>query len=247
MDQDQPVSEPLRNQISEIMDRAEGELIRIAATTTRHGGREALDRELREIKDNVLRMGTFVEEAIRGAIDSLVRHDADAALAVTVGDQRINEMQRRIQSAITTTIATQSPVARDLRFLLSLDHVAYELERMGDHASSVAKQARKLAPDPPLKRYVDLPAMGELVAVLVHGILRALVEVDQVAARAVAAQDDEIDQPLPPHLRRGARPHAGRPGQRRSRRPDPVRGPLPRADRRPGHEHRRGRGLPGLG
>src|SRR4029077_20145511 len=86
-----------------------------------------------------------------------------------------------------------SPVARDLRFLMSLDHVAYELERMGDHASSVAKQARKLAPEPPLKRYVDLPAMGELVAVLVHGILRALVEVDQVAARAVAAQDDEID------------------------------------------------------
>jgi phosphate transport system protein len=193
MDQDRPVTEPLRVQISEIMDRAEGELIRAASTTVRHAGREALDRELREIKDDVLRMGTLVEEAIRGAIDSLVRHDADAAHTVTVGDQRINEMQRRIASAITTTIATQSPVARDLRFLMSLDHVAYELERMGDHASSVAKQARKLAPEPPLKRYVDLPEMGELVAVQVHGILRALVEVDQVAARAVAAQDDEID------------------------------------------------------
>ena len=193
MDQNRPVSEPLRVQISEIMDRAEGEIIRVASTATRHAGREALDRELREIKDDVLRMGTLVEEAIRGAIEALVKHDADAALSVTVGDQRINEMQRRIASAITTTIATQSPVARDLRFLMSLDHVAYELERMGDHASSVAKQARKLAPEPPLKRYVDLPAMGELVAVLVHGILRALVEVDQVAARAVAAQDDEID------------------------------------------------------
>ena len=193
MDQNQPVSEPLRNQISEIMDRAEGELIRVAATTTRHGGREALDRELREIKDDVLRMGTLVEEAIRGAIEALVKHDADAALSVTVGDQRINEMQRRIASAITTTIATQSPVARDLRFLMSLDHVAYELERMGDHASSVAKQARKLAPLPPLKRYVDLPEMGELVARQVHNILRALVEVDEVAARRVAADDDDVD------------------------------------------------------
>ena len=82
-----------------------------------------------------------------------------------VADGRINEMQREVSGLITRTIATQSPVARDLRFLLSLDHVGYELERMGDHAASVAKQVRKLAPDPPLKRYVDLPAMGELAAI----------------------------------------------------------------------------------
>ena len=64
---------------------------------------------------------------------------------------------------------------------------------MGDHAGSVAKQVRKLAPFPPLKRYVDLPAMGELAATLVGAILRALVDVDVAAARAVAARDDEID------------------------------------------------------
>jgi phosphate transport system protein len=102
-------------------------------------------------------------------------------------------MQREVSTLITRTIATQSPVARDLRFLLSLDHVSYELERMGDHAGSVAKQVRKLAPFPPLKRYVDVPAMGELAATLVGGVLRALVDVDVVAARAVAARDDEID------------------------------------------------------
>jgi phosphate transport system protein len=64
---------------------------------------------------------------------------------------------------------------------------------MGDHAGSVAKQVRKLAPEPPLKRYVDVPAMGELAAQLVHGVLRALVDVDQTMAREVAARDDEID------------------------------------------------------
>jgi phosphate transport system protein len=94
---------------------------------------------------------------------------------------------------ITATIATQQPVARDLRFLLTLDHVSYELERMGDHAASVAKQARKLAPEPPLKEYVDLPLMGERCAGLVHGVLRALVDIDTSAARQVAAADDEID------------------------------------------------------
>ena len=158
-----------------------------------HPARAGLDHDLREVKDAVLRMGLLVEEAIRAAIDALVAHDAEAATAVIVNDRRINEQQREVSTLITRTIATQSPVARDLRHLLSLDHVAYELERMGDHAGSVAKQARKLAPEPPLKRYVDVPAMGELAAQLLGGILRALVDVDVAAARAVAARDDEID------------------------------------------------------
>ncbi len=157
------------------------------------GHRATFDRELQDVKDSVLRMGTLVEDAIRAAIDALVRHDAEAAMAVIVADSGINEVQRKVTSMITATIATQAPVARDLRFLLTLDHVSYELERMGDHAASVAKQARKMAPHPPLQGYVDLPRMGEAVAMLVHGVLRALVDVDHVRAREVAALDDEVD------------------------------------------------------
>ena len=155
--------------------------------------RETLDREMREIKDEVLRMGSLVAAQIGIALEALVAHDADKATEAIVGDGRINEAQRHIASLITTTIATQQPVARDLRFLLSLDHVAYELERMGDHAGSVAKQARKLAPHPPFKRYVDLPRMGELAAEQVRGVLRALVDLDTAQARTVAARDDEMD------------------------------------------------------
>jgi phosphate transport system protein len=158
-----------------------------------HGHRQAFDRELQEVKDNVLRMGSLVEEAIVAAIDSLVRHDSDAALAVIVADAGINEVQRKISAMITATIATQAPVARDLRFLLTLDHVSYELERMGDHAASVAKQSRKLALEEPLETHVDIPRMGTTVAQLVHGILRALVDIDEVRAREVAAIDDEVD------------------------------------------------------
>ncbi len=186
---DQGRADALEEQLTEIMGRSES----VPTAAEAHAPRSALDRELRDVKDGVLRMGVLVEEQIRAAIRSLVDHDADAALAVIVGDGRINEAQRHASSLIASTIATQAPVARDLRFLLSLDHVTYELERIGDHAASVAKQVRKLAPEPPLKEYVDLPAMGELAASLVHGILRALVDVDQVAAREVAARDDEID------------------------------------------------------
>lgn len=155
--------------------------------------RSALDREEQQIKDEVLRMGALVEEAIRRAGRALQAHDAEAALAVIRDDAAVNEAQRTITKLIVVTIATQQPVARDLRYLLTLDHVAYELERMGDHAASVAKQVIRLAPEPPLKRYVHLPEMAERAANLVHGVLRALVDQDADRAREVAAEDDAID------------------------------------------------------
>jgi phosphate transport system protein len=156
--------------------------------------RDPLDREEQAIKDDVLRMGALVEEAIRGAAAALIAHDAELALAVIKGDGRINDAQRGVSRLISVTIATQQPVARDLRYLLTLDHVTYELERIADHAASVAKQVIKLAPQPPLKHYVHLPEMAERGAVLVHGVLRALVDVDAVAAREIAVEDDEIDR-----------------------------------------------------
>ena len=158
-----------------------------------HPTRSTYDREIAEVKDNVLRMGSMVEDQIHAAIGALVAHDPAAALAVIVGDSQINEVQRKATAMIAAVIATQNPVARDLRYLLTLDHVSYELERMGDHAGSVAKQARKLAPYPPLKDYVLLPQLGERVAELVHGIIRALVDVDEAKAREVAALDDDVD------------------------------------------------------
>jgi len=159
-----------------------------------HPARDTLDLQESEIKDAVLRMGALVEEAIRRAARSLVEHDADLALDVIKADARINDAQREVSRLISVTIATQTPVARDLRYLLTLDHVTYELERIGDHAASLAKQVRKLAPEPPLAEYVKLPEMAERSAVLVHGVLRALVDADAVAAREVAVLDDDIDR-----------------------------------------------------
>jgi phosphate transport system protein len=189
---DSPTQQIVREQIGAIIGHA-GVASEAASGPLHHPPRETLDRELREIRENVLRMGSMVGDQIRAALDALVRHDSEAATAVILGDGRINEVQRHISTLVSTTIATQQPVARDLRFLLALDHVTYELERIGDHAASVAKQARKLAPEPPLKKYVDLPQMGDIAAQQVHDVLRALVDVDLAQARQVAARDDEID------------------------------------------------------
>jgi phosphate transport system protein len=159
-----------------------------------HAERAYLDVREQEIKDSVLRMGALVEAAIRQASRALIAHDAGAALDIIKADARINDAQRAVSRLISVTIATQNPVARDLRYLLTLDHVTYELERMGDHAASVAKQVIKLAPEPPLADYVKLPEMAERDAVLVNAVLRALVDVDAIAAREAAVLDDEIDR-----------------------------------------------------
>jgi phosphate transport system protein len=156
--------------------------------------RDTLDREEREIKDNVLRLGSMVSDQILRAIDALEKHDAEIALGVIASDGRLNEAQRLITALVARTIATQQPVARDLRFMLALDHVAYDLERMGDHASSVAKQARKLAPLPNVGNNGHLSEMGRLVAQMVKDVLRALVDVNEGLAREVAARDDDMDR-----------------------------------------------------
>jgi phosphate transport system protein len=127
------------------------------------------------------------------AIDALERHDAEAALAVIENDEDINREQQHIAGLVSQAIIRDQPVARDLRFLIALDHAAYDLERMGDHAANVAKQARKMAPMAPLKDYLGLPDMGRQVAQQVRDILSAIVDVDVERARAVARVDDEID------------------------------------------------------
>ena len=157
------------------------------------GSRATLDREERVVKDGILRMGSLVESQIRDAVRAFAERDLETAEAVVAADDKINEAQHEIGDTIVSTIATQSPVARDLRFLIGLDHVAFELERIGDHASSIAKQARRLAEEQPLRETAALAQMGRLAADQVRGIVSALIDIDDKIAREVAARDDDID------------------------------------------------------
>ena len=155
--------------------------------------RESLDSEMRDVKDGVLRMGSLVEEQILAALEALTHRDATIAEKVIANDGKINEVQRAVSAIVGMTIATQAPVARDLRFLLALDRVTYELERMGDHAGSVAKQARKLARATHMVTYNELTPMAQLAARQVRDVVLALVDIDEKRARVVATRDDEID------------------------------------------------------
>lgn len=157
------------------------------------GSRAGLDREERAVKDEILRMGSLVESQIRDAIRSVVERDVDLAQRVIDADDRVNEAQRIITDRVVTAIATQAPVARDLRFLMALDHVAFELERIGDHASGIAKQTRALSEEPAIREVRELARMGALAADQVRGVVTALIDIDDRLAREVAGRDDEID------------------------------------------------------
>jgi phosphate transport system protein len=158
-----------------------------------HGHRVVFDREMLQVREGVVRMGELVAVAIDQAIGAMARYDLKAAAAVVANDQAINAAQVDLASLVVTTIATQAPVAGDLRFVLSLSHITYELERIGDHAAGVAKQVPRIG----VSRNAGgggLDRMGELASGILHGVLRALVDLDVDAARRVAAQDDEIDR-----------------------------------------------------
>ena len=162
-----------------------------------HGHRDVFGRELQQVRADVVRMGELVASAIDRAVDALTRQDLQAAAAVVAEDARINLAQTELSSLIITTIATQAPVAGDLLFLISLSHVTYELERIGDHAAGVARQTARLVDSRLENRLIGstgLDRLGELASSVLHGVLLALVDLDVEAARRVAAQDDEIDR-----------------------------------------------------
>lgn len=156
--------------------------------------RESLDVEMLGVKDAVLRMGSIVETQILRALEALSTGDPALAESVIADDARVNDVQRQVSALVTMTLATQAPVAGDLRFLLALDRVTYELERIGDHAASVARQARKLVGYRGTHSYAELEQMAMLAAGQVRDVVMALIDVDEGRARAVAARDDEVDR-----------------------------------------------------
>jgi phosphate transport system protein len=156
--------------------------------------RAHFDQALTELKTGVLRLGSMVEEAIGQSMRALVERDNPLAHQVIRRDQDLNELHRQLRERAFMIMATQQPVARDLRLIFSLQHMVLELERMGDHAASIARGALRLNDQPQLKPYIDLPRMAALTQSQVHEILGAVIDADQDRARAIARRDDEVDE-----------------------------------------------------
>jgi phosphate transport system protein len=156
--------------------------------------RPTFEQQLDGVKDDVLRLGALVESAIEKAGRAFAERDSDLADQVRWEDGAVNELQRQINTDITAIIATQGPVARDVRELLALYHAAAELERMGDYAVNIAKLAQQLTSEPEIPIMRQIPRMDQICRAQLRAAMRALVDVSEDEARTVCARDDELDE-----------------------------------------------------
>lgn len=155
--------------------------------------RNAFDRALEELQQEILRMGSLVETAIYNSVKSLASQDLEMAEQVIQGDKIIDHMETDIEDKCLKLIATQQPIAGDLRKISTGFKIITDLERMADHSVDIAKVTRRLAGQPLIKPLVDIPRMAALTQQMVKDGLDAYVRGDVELARTLNEKDDEVD------------------------------------------------------
>jgi phosphate transport system protein len=155
--------------------------------------RETFEGRLQQLQSSVLALGDMVEKALTDSIEALKGQDAQAARRVIAGDAAINEKRFAIENDTLTVIATQQPVATDLRMLATILEITTELERMGDYAKGIAKIALLIGDEPFIKPLIDIPRMAVKACDMIHQSLTAFIERDADLALRIVPQDDELD------------------------------------------------------
>lgn len=155
--------------------------------------RETLDNRIIQLNAAIIEMGSMVEQAILGAVNSLKNRDVNMARSIYEADQQVNRKRVEIEEKALITVATQGPMASDLRRLASIIDIAGELERIGDYAKGIARITIRLGNLPPLKELVHIPKMAELTADMLHRAIGAFVELDEATALSIPEEDDQVD------------------------------------------------------
>jgi phosphate transport system protein len=155
--------------------------------------RTVFHKKLRQIQGEILAMGDIVEKAIDQSVEALKNRDLDMANRIIKDDQNINRKRYEIEEKCIQLIATQQPMAGDLRNIICILNILTELERIGDYAEGIAKIVLMIGDEPPLKPLIDIPRMAEKTTDMLHRSLDALVNHNAEAARQIATEDDEVD------------------------------------------------------
>jgi phosphate transport system protein len=155
--------------------------------------RETLDNNIQELNDSILELASIVEQAILGSVDAMANRDLKKAKIIYDGDKLINEKRFDIERKALIVVATQQPLATDLRRLSSIIDIAGELERIGDYAKGIARIAQRLGDQTPLKQLVHIPKMADLTSDMLHRAIGAFVEMDEDTGLAIPKEDDQID------------------------------------------------------
>jgi phosphate transport system protein len=155
--------------------------------------RETFDEQIGELQEDLLALGDLVDQAIERSIQSLANADLELAQKIIDEDVLINQAQRDLEERCLVLIATQQPLASDLRIIIAVSNIAIELERMGDYAKGIAKITLMIGDQPLLKPLIDVPRMAEKGRQLLHQQLDAFIRRDPDAARRLGVEDDEVD------------------------------------------------------
>jgi phosphate transport system protein len=155
--------------------------------------RETFERELQRLEDETLALGSMVENAITDSVGMLKRRDMEGSRRLIAEDRRINEKRYAIEADALALIATQQPMAGDLRTLAAILDIASELERIGDYAKGIAKINLMIGEEPFVKPLIDIPLMAEKARDMLRQALEAFVRRDVDLARAIPLRDDEVD------------------------------------------------------
>ena len=155
--------------------------------------RESFDRHLHELQDEGLVLGSMVEKAIDRSIEALKTRNLELARQIIDDDLKINHKRLAIEGKCIDLIATQQPMASDLRIIVAVLNIIGELERIADHAAGIAKIALMIGDEPPLKPLIDLPRMAQKTAEMLRQSLDAFINRDAEAARQICTEDDEVD------------------------------------------------------
>ncbi len=150
-------------------------------------------KKLQSIQDDILSMGSMVEKAIATSVKALQERDITAAERIIAGDVKINRLRFDIEEKCIQLIATQQPMAGDLRIIIGVLNIITDLERIGDHAEGIARIVVMTGDEPPLKPLVDIPRMAVKTIEMLHRSLDALINRDAALAREIAVADDEVD------------------------------------------------------
>ena len=155
--------------------------------------RKTFSHEIQQLKDDVLMLGSMVEQSLLDSVDSLKKQDIPASKKIIARDKDINDKRFAIENQVMIVIATQQPMAHDLRLLASILDVASEIERMGDYAKGIATINVRMAGEPLLKPLVDVPRMAAICADELHRALTAFVNEGAAVAREIPKEDDQVD------------------------------------------------------
>jgi len=155
--------------------------------------RKTFENELQQVKDEVLVLGSMVEQAILDTVAALKKRDIKASEKILETDRQINKKRFEIENQLMILIATQQPMAHDLRLLASTMEIISELERMGDYAKGIANINIRMGDQPLLKPLIDIPRMAQKGVDMLHRSLTAFVNEDVEGAKAIPIEDDEVD------------------------------------------------------